>query len=69
MYAYADENNFMESGHAVHGKEGTALKNGEKKKNGYAKQGFGVVNAPKTPTTNTPKPTVIKSDKDLRAKK
>ena len=69
MYAYADENNFMESVYAVHRKEGTALKNGEKKKNGYAKQGFGVVNTPKTPTTNTPKPTVIKSDKDLRAKK
>ena len=45
------------------------MKNGEKKQNGYAKQGFGVVKEPKTPATNTPKPTVIKSDKDLRAKK
>lgn len=59
----------MANSHVSHRKEGTALKNGDKKQSGYAKQGFGVVNAPKTPTTGQPKPTVIKSDKDLRAKK
>ena len=32
MYAYGDENNFMGGVYAVHRKEGTALKNGEKKK-------------------------------------
>ena len=59
----------MVNSYVSHRKEGTVLKNVEKKQSVYAKQGFGVVNTAKTPTTNKPKPTVIKSDKDLRAKK